>query len=69
MNTQTKTALISGASRGLGLALAKALAQAGWQLIINARGAEALNQAHHELEQWTTVTAVSGDISHKAHRQ
>ncbi|MEZ4589919.1 MAG: SDR family oxidoreductase [Chloroflexota bacterium] len=69
MNTHTKTALITGASRGLGLALAKALAQAGWQLIINARGSEALNQAHHELEQWTTVTAVSGDISHKAHRQ
>ncbi|MCA9900363.1 MAG: SDR family oxidoreductase [Ardenticatenaceae bacterium] len=69
MNTQTKTALITGASRGLGLALAKALAQSGWQLIINARGAAALNQAHQELEQWTAVTAVSGDISHKAHRQ
>lgn len=69
MNTQTKTALITGASRGLGLALAQALAQASWQLIINARGQEALNQAHRTLEQWTTVTAVSGDIDHKAHRQ
>jgi NAD(P)-dependent dehydrogenase (short-subunit alcohol dehydrogenase family) len=69
MNIQTKTALITGASRGLGLALATALAQAGWQLIINARGEDALNEAHHQLEQWTTVTAVSGDISHKAHRQ
>ncbi|WP_420644714.1 SDR family NAD(P)-dependent oxidoreductase [Candidatus Leptofilum sp.] len=69
MNMQTKTALISGASRGLGLALAQRLAQAGWQLIINARGQQALTQAHQELEQWTTVTAISGDISQKAHRQ
>ncbi|VAW31013.1 hypothetical protein MNBD_CHLOROFLEXI01-4582 [hydrothermal vent metagenome] len=35
---ETKTALITGASRGLGLALANALAQQGWQLIINACG-------------------------------
>lgn len=69
MTNQTKTALITGASRGLGLALATALAQDGWQLIINARGSAALAQAHHDLEQMTTVTAVSGDISHKAHRQ
>lgn len=69
MTNETKTALITGASRGLGLALATALAQAGWQLIINARGSVALAQAHHDLEQLTTVTAVSGDISHKAHRQ
>lgn len=71
MNNQKEiaTALITGASRGLGLALAKALAQQGWRLIINARGAEALTQAHHELEQWTAVTAVSGDISQHAHRQ
>ncbi|MCB8924727.1 MAG: SDR family oxidoreductase [Ardenticatenaceae bacterium] len=69
MNTQTKTALITGASRGLGLALATALAQDGWQLIINARGEAALQQAHHQLERWTTVTAVTGDISQKAHRQ
>ncbi len=69
MNTQPKTALITGASRGLGLALAQSLAQAGWQLIINARGQAALNRAHHKLEQLTTVTAVSGDISHKAHRK
>lgn len=69
MKTSSKTALITGASRGLGLALAQTLAGAGWHLIINARGAEALNQAHHQLEKWTTVTAVSGDISQKAHRQ
>ena len=69
MTNQIKTALITGASRGLGLALAKALAQEGWQLIINARGQTALTRAHHQLERLTAVTAVPGDISHKAHRQ
>ena len=38
----TKQALITGASRGLGLALARALADDGWTLIIDARGADAL---------------------------
>jgi NAD(P)-dependent dehydrogenase (short-subunit alcohol dehydrogenase family) len=65
----TPTALITGASRGLGLALARALAQRGWHLIINARGAEALQAAHRELSEWTQVTAVPGDVSDKSHRQ
>ena len=37
-----KIALVTGASRGLGLALAQALAQQGWHLIIDARGEAAL---------------------------
>lgn len=36
----TPTILITGASRGLGLALAREPAQLGWALIIDARGAE-----------------------------
>ena len=34
-----RAALITGASRGLGLALARGLAERGWTLIIDARGA------------------------------
>ena len=42
-------AIITGASRGLGLELARALAQRGWALIINARGATELERvALHE---------------------
>lgn len=63
------TILITGASRGLGLALARALAEKGWHLIINARGANALQAVHKELSQYTQVTAVPGDVSIQTHRQ
>lgn len=63
------TALITGASRGLGLALARALAQRGWHLIIDARGAEALDAARAELAHLTTVTAIAGDVADPAHRR
>src|SRR5919202_48794 len=43
------TAIITGASRGLGLALARALADRSWNLVLDARGAEALEQAAGEL--------------------
>jgi NAD(P)-dependent dehydrogenase (short-subunit alcohol dehydrogenase family) len=64
-----KTILITGASRGLGLALARELAQRGWTLIIDARGAEALDAARTELARLTTVVAVAGDVADAAHRQ
>ncbi|MDQ3529336.1 MAG: SDR family NAD(P)-dependent oxidoreductase, partial [Actinomycetota bacterium] len=56
-----RTALITGASRGLGLALARALATDGWQLVIDARGAADLEQAAAELRERTTVVALAGD--------
>lgn len=67
MNTNKRTALITGASKGLGLAIARALAKQGWQLIINARNAKTLRQAQIELEQWTTVEAISGDVRDEIH--
>lgn len=64
-----RTVLITGASRGLGLALARHLAQRGWNLIVDARGAAALKVAQKELAQQTSVTAISGDITDPAHRR
>ena len=64
-----RTAIITGASRGLGLALARALAQKDWHLVIDARGAEALEAARAELAAHTRVTAVPGDITDEAHAQ
>ena len=62
------TALITGASRGLGLALARELARRGWSLLIDARGADALQMAHRELARYTRVVAVAGDVTDAAHR-
>jgi NAD(P)-dependent dehydrogenase (short-subunit alcohol dehydrogenase family) len=63
------TALITGASRGLGLALARALAAEGWDLVIDARGANALEAVRAELAGVTRVTAVAGDVADPAHRR
>jgi NAD(P)-dependent dehydrogenase (short-subunit alcohol dehydrogenase family) len=63
------TAIITGASRGLGLALARALARDGWRLVVDARGAEALDTAADELGRLGDVTAIAGDVSDPRHRQ
>jgi NAD(P)-dependent dehydrogenase (short-subunit alcohol dehydrogenase family) len=64
-----RTALITGASRGLGLALARELAQRGWSLILDAQGVEALGQARDELAQHTHVVALAGSVTDSNHRQ
>lgn len=68
-NNFPRTALITGASRGLGLALARQLARQGWHLVINARGTSALQEARAELAAHTQVTAIAGDITDPTHRQ
>ena len=65
----TRTALITGASRGLGLALARQLAQRGWNLIIDARGADTLEAVRDELAEYTQVIAIAGDVTDPTHRQ
>ena len=69
MEQDTKTALITGASRGLGLALARRLAEEEWALIIDARGAEDLEAARAELAELTRVVAIPGDVTDEEHRQ
>jgi NAD(P)-dependent dehydrogenase (short-subunit alcohol dehydrogenase family) len=65
----SKTAIITGASRGLGLELSRALAKRGWKLVITARGASELERTRAELEPLTEVIAIPGDVSDNGHAQ
>jgi NAD(P)-dependent dehydrogenase (short-subunit alcohol dehydrogenase family) len=59
------TAIVTGASRGLGLALARALADRGWKVVVDARGAEAL---HAAVSEHDGVVVMPGDVTDPAHR-
>ncbi|MEW2634461.1 SDR family NAD(P)-dependent oxidoreductase [Streptomyces sp. NPDC048389] len=62
-------AVITGASKGLGRALAAALAERGWDLVLGARGADALEEsAQHAGRHGTRVAAVPGDVTDAGHR-
>ena len=65
----SRTALITGASRGLGLALARGLAREGGALIVDARGAEDLETARAELADLIRVVAIPGDVADEEHRR
>jgi NAD(P)-dependent dehydrogenase (short-subunit alcohol dehydrogenase family) len=58
--------MVTGASRGLGLALARALDERGWELVVDARGAGALAAATAELSR---ATAIPGDVADPEHRR
>jgi NAD(P)-dependent dehydrogenase (short-subunit alcohol dehydrogenase family) len=62
-------AIITGASKGLGRALAEGLAARGWDLVLNARGAGALREAAAQLgAHGTRVEALAGDVTDAGHR-
>lgn len=65
--TNKKTALITGASKGLGYSLAENLAHRGWNLLINARNGKQLLEAKNYLQQFTEVIAISGDVRDEIH--
>jgi NAD(P)-dependent dehydrogenase (short-subunit alcohol dehydrogenase family) len=60
------TAIVTGGSRGLGLALVRALAAAGWRVITDARDRDALRDGVAGLGD--AVVAVPGDITDPGHR-
>lgn len=62
-------AVITGASRGLGLALTRELAHRGWDLIVDARDGEALERAIATFKVRDRVTVIPGDIAHAKHRE
>lgn len=65
-----KVALITGASRGLGRTIAGFLAAQGYDLILTARGAEALTETTTDLQHYRgQLLALTGDVSDGAHQQ
>jgi NAD(P)-dependent dehydrogenase (short-subunit alcohol dehydrogenase family) len=64
----TPTALITGASKGLGRALATALSDRGWRLVVDGRDAARLSATTAALPRPELVTAVAGDVTDPAHR-
>ena len=68
IGSKEKTALITGASRGLGLALARGLATRGWNLIITARDEDRLRSVRDDIATRTHVAAIAGDVTDPAHR-
>jgi NAD(P)-dependent dehydrogenase (short-subunit alcohol dehydrogenase family) len=61
-------AIITGASRGLGRGLARALAERHWSLVLDARGADDLAAVVGELAGAASVVGVAGDIADPSHR-
>jgi NAD(P)-dependent dehydrogenase (short-subunit alcohol dehydrogenase family) len=57
--------IVTGASKGLGLALTRALSERGWRLVVDARGAEELRRAVGGLDG---VRAIPGDVADPEHR-
>jgi NAD(P)-dependent dehydrogenase (short-subunit alcohol dehydrogenase family) len=61
-----RTAIVTGASRGLGLALVRALVAEGWRVVADGRDAATLREALDPLG--AAVTAIPGDVNDAWHR-
>lgn len=67
MTNTNRIAIVTGASRGLGLATTRALTQRGWSLIVDARNERELIDATADLGG--EVVAIPGDITDPGHRE
>ena len=65
---QSPVALVTGASRGLGLALTSALVARGWHVVVDARDRDRLSAAVAALPDPSAVTAIAGDVVDDDHR-
>jgi NAD(P)-dependent dehydrogenase (short-subunit alcohol dehydrogenase family) len=66
--TDPRVAIITGASRGLGRAVARRLAADGWALVLDARGDEALQTITRELAPIAPLRSLTGDVRDPAHQ-
>ena len=62
-------ALVTGASRGLGRTLTHELVRRGWDIVVDARDADALHRAEVTFEGSGSVTALVGDVTDRGHRE
>ena len=66
MSDHNQTALITGASTGIGFAVARALLDQGWNLVLNSRDPGRLEAAYETLGRPNNAVLVAGDVSDKA---
>jgi NAD(P)-dependent dehydrogenase (short-subunit alcohol dehydrogenase family) len=67
-----RVAVVTGASQGLGFALAAALVGAGWSIVVDARRADRLERAvatFRRASPSATVIGIAGDVTDPAHRK
>src|SRR4051794_13889407 len=62
-------AIVTGASRGLGLALTRALADRGWRVVVDARDGAELRRATAPAARAGRVVALPGDVTDPDHRR
>ena len=65
---EAPVAIVTGASRGLGLALARSLAERGWRLVVDARGADDA-RGRRARAACAGVIALAGDVADDRHRR
>ncbi|WP_435609547.1 SDR family NAD(P)-dependent oxidoreductase [Pseudomonas knackmussii] len=61
--SNTKTVIITGASSGIGLGLAKAFLDRGYNVVGNGRSAESLAKARAQLGEPANLHTVAGDVA------